>query len=186
MELESKVEELNRTKQINDKRLGEAIVQATKVSQLQTEKEEMTKKIEKYNTTIESLIKSLDAENEKYKQLQTKYDNLLANSNMHGKGHHDKNHNNIGLPNKIIPAKVSNSLITDSVPLLNTICELQRERKMLKSKLMKDKLQDLFNEESNINKLIKRKKKTYISEEKDLYSQIEDQVININDNYRVI
>ena len=61
MELEISIEDYNRNKSINDRKLGEALISAGKVRQLEMENGELIKKIEKYTTTIDSLLRQIDA-----------------------------------------------------------------------------------------------------------------------------
>lgn len=194
MELENKYEELGKNKQVNDRKLAEALIQMGKLSQLENEIEEQNKKIAKYNTTIEALVKNIETEQERNKELKTKLESanslfskpsyrdaperqskraaVVGSSYMASSTH---NPNPLGL-------RVSNTsnFMTDSVPLLNTICELQRERKILKSKLMKDKLSEMFNENSYINRYISKNK----SENLEFYEQVEENVQNLNEHYK--
>ena len=78
-----------------------------------------------------------------------------------------------------------NNLMTDSIPLLNTICDLQKERKYLKSKLMKEKLEDLLGENSYINRYIEKVSKQNHQEEKEKLLKIESEIEDLNKNYKV-
>ncbi len=60
MELENQIDDLNRNKVINDKKLAQALILNGKIPQLEMERAEFNKKVEKYNITIESLQKNLD------------------------------------------------------------------------------------------------------------------------------
>jgi hypothetical protein len=197
MELENKYEELLKNKQVNDRKLAEALIQVGKVSQLENEIEEQNKKIAKYNTTIEALVKNIESEQERNKELKMKLES--ANSQF-GKpsnrdaperqskraavvGSYMASNSNISNQNpNPLGIRVSNTsnFMTDSVPLLNTICELQRERKILKSKLMKDKLTEMFNENSYINRYISKNK----TENLEFYEQVEENVQNLNEHYK--
>lgn len=79
----------------------------------------------------------------------------------------------------------SGNLMTDSIPLLNTICDLQKERKYLKSKLMKEKLEDLLGENSYINRYIDKVSKLNYQEEKEKLMKIEGEMEGLNKNYKV-
>ena len=79
----------------------------------------------------------------------------------------------------------SNNLMTDSIPLLNTICDLQKERKFLKSKLMKEKLEDLLGENSYINRYIDKVSKLNYQDEKEKLMKIEGEMESLNKNYKV-
>jgi hypothetical protein len=80
----------------------------------------------------------------------------------------------------------SNNLMSDSIPLLNTICDLQKERKFLKSKLMKEKLEDLLGENSYINRYIDKVSKLNYQEEKEKLMKVEGEMEALNKNYKVI
>ncbi len=80
---------------------------------------------------------------------------------------------------------LSNNLTTDSMPLLSTISELQRERKLLKSKVMKEKLSQLCGEDSYVNRYIKKVAKANINETKEELMKIETEMGDLNDNYKV-
>ena len=68
--------------------------------------------------------------------------------------------------------------------LLNTICQLQRERKLLKTKLVKDKFISIINtEESYVNKLINIFQKKDAENDIEIYEKIEDQLDNITEKY---
>ena len=60
MQLESKIEEYNRNKMVNDKKLAEALLLAGKLPQLEEQINEFKRKIEKYNTTIDNLREQLE------------------------------------------------------------------------------------------------------------------------------
>ncbi len=60
MELEIQLQDLNRNKAINDRRLAQALILNGKIPLLELEKAEFKKKIEKYNITIASLQEGLD------------------------------------------------------------------------------------------------------------------------------
>jgi peptidoglycan hydrolase CwlO-like protein len=60
MQLEAKIEDSNRNKQVNDKKLAEALLIAGKVPQLDEQINEFKRKIEKYNTTIDNLREQLE------------------------------------------------------------------------------------------------------------------------------
>ena len=60
MLLESKIEDNNRNKLVNDKKLAEALLVAGKVPQLEEQINEFKRKIEKYNTTIDNLREQLE------------------------------------------------------------------------------------------------------------------------------
>ena len=78
-----------------------------------------------------------------------------------------------------------NNLIVDSIPLLNTICDLQKERKYLKSKLMKDNLEDLLGENSYINRYIDKVSKNNYQDEKEKLMKVEGEMENLNKNFKV-
>ncbi len=80
----------------------------------------------------------------------------------------------------------SGNLMTDSIPLLNTICDLQKERKYLKSKLMKEKLEDLLGENSYINRYIDKVSKLNYHEEREKLLKMEGEMENMNKNYKVM
>ena len=80
---------------------------------------------------------------------------------------------------------MTNNLTTDTLPLLNTICDLQRENKILKSKVMKDKLDKLSGEDSYVNRYIKKVSKAYIYETKDDLNKIENELEELNNNFKV-
>jgi seryl-tRNA synthetase len=63
MQLESKIEDNNRNKMVNDKKLSEALHLAGKVPSMEDTINEFKKKIEKYNTTIDNLREQLDIVN---------------------------------------------------------------------------------------------------------------------------
>ena len=79
----------------------------------------------------------------------------------------------------------NNTLMTDSIPLLNTICDLQKERKFLKSKLMKEKLEDLLGENSYINRYIEKVSKLNFQEEKEKLMKVEGEMETLNKNFKV-
>ena len=79
-----------------------------------------------------------------------------------------------------------NNLMTDSIPLLNTICDLQKERKYLKSKLMKEKLEDLLGENSYINRYIDKVSKLNYQDEKEKLMKVEGEMDSLNRNFKVI
>jgi hypothetical protein len=60
MQLEAKIEDNNRNKLVNDKKLAEALLIAGKVPQLEEQINEFKRKIEKYNTTIDNLREQLE------------------------------------------------------------------------------------------------------------------------------
>lgn len=60
MQLEAKIEDNNRNKLVNDKKLAEALLIAGKVPQLDEQINEFKRKIEKYNTTIDNLREQLE------------------------------------------------------------------------------------------------------------------------------
>lgn len=60
MQLEGKIEDSNRNKLVNDKKLAEALLVAGKVPQLEEQINEFKRKIEKYNTTIDNLREQLE------------------------------------------------------------------------------------------------------------------------------
>jgi molecular chaperone GrpE (heat shock protein) len=60
MQLEGKIEDSNRNKLVNDKKLAEALLIAGKVPQLEEQINEFKRKIEKYNTTIDNLREQLE------------------------------------------------------------------------------------------------------------------------------
>jgi len=80
---------------------------------------------------------------------------------------------------------LTSSLTTDSMPLLSTICDLQRERKLLKSKVMKERLDKLLEEDSYVNRYIKKVSKAYINETREDLLKIENEIENLNDNFSV-
>ena len=71
------------------------------------------------------------------------------------------------------------------IPLLSTICSLQKERKYLKSKLMKEKLENLFGEDSYVNKYIDKVQNSCNPDEKDNFIKIEHELEGLNKNYKV-
>lgn len=74
----------------------------------------------------------------------------------------------------------SNQIGTDSAQLFNTMMHMQRERKLLKMKLMKGKLEALEKEDSYINKFILQNKNLSENEE---YDNVEDLLESINIDY---
>ena len=192
--LESKIEEMLRAKKINDQKLGEALVAVGKVAQLESEIEDKNKKIEKYNTTVEALIKNIEMEQEKNKELKLKIDTSGVSSNSRvsqqpqdGRSSTTKRPAFIGSSitstggQNSSMSSFSNTFISDSIPLLNTIHQLQRERKLLKTKITKDKVEQLlYDKNSYINRYINKSSKA----ENDIYGKIEDPVCNINENLK--
>jgi len=216
--LESKIEEMLKTKRINDQKLAEALVGVGKLAQLEAEIEEKNKKIEKYNTTVEALIKNIEAEQEKNKELKSKLDSSGASNNFfrsisnanqqfqkesqlqqqqqqqqlqqqEGRSSGVKRAAFIGnssISSSNPPAQsfsINNTFIADSVPLLNTIFQLQRERRLLKTKITKEKVdQLLYDQNSYINKYIQKNSKKV----DDVYNVIEDPVCKINENFKKV
>lgn len=80
---------------------------------------------------------------------------------------------------------MSTGNLMDNVPLINTICDLQKERKFLKSKLMKEKLEDLLNENSFINRYIDKVSKLHYQEEKEKLMKVESEMETLSKNYKV-
>lgn len=80
---------------------------------------------------------------------------------------------------------MTSNLTTETMPLLNTIIDLQRENKILKSKTVKDKLDKLSGEDSYVNRYIKKVSKAYINETKDDLNKIENELEELNNNYKV-
>ena len=173
-ELEAKYAELARSKDVNDRKLGELEVKVGKISQLESANEEYSKRIEKYKIAVDGLQKTAEDNLTKYKEYKAKYEKLATREKDDKRGSLHSNTMNISAI-----AGMGNA------PIIKTVCVLQKERKNLKSKLMKDKLISLIEDnDSYMNKFIKKDMKISRNEsEKDLYKRIEDNVNNLNMNY---
>lgn len=175
--LELNLKEMSKTKEINDRKLGEAFHQIGKIAILEMEKEEMTMKISKFENTVDSIMSELLQEQEKTKTLTTQltsFQNRLKDelkpdskiSMLEGK----RTHQRVGLGgneqstatrlqnhlNKEDKVSTGYGNATESAQLLNAVIQLHREKKLLKAKLMKEKLEQLQDENSYINKYIKK------------------------------
>jgi hypothetical protein len=185
IELENKITELSNTKSINDKKLGEALIQSGKVAQLEAERDELNSKIQRYNITVDNLRQQIEIEIDKNKELSrqletSKKDMPITNKQQLAKLKDRRN----GLePEDLIQQSsiVPSMMVADSLPMLNTILQLQRERKSLKSKLMKDKLFSLFNEVSFVNKYIQKNKN---SEDYEKQEEWGSDIQHLNETYR--
>lgn len=84
--------------------------------------------------------------------------------------------------------EMSASLISDPNTLFSTICDMQQERKALKAKLTKAKLNLFIDESSYLNKFIETniKSKNDLNEnEANNKATLKDSIIKIHDNYKV-
>ena len=174
-ELEAKYAELARSKDVNDRKLGELEVKVGKISQLESANEEYVKRIEKYKIAVEGLQKTAEDNLTKYKEYKAKYEKVASREKEDKRGSLHSNTMNIS----------AIAGMGNYAPIINTVYVLQKERKNLKSKLMKDKLISLIEDnDSYMNKFIKKDMKISKNEnEKDFYKRIEDNVNNLNTNY---
>jgi hypothetical protein len=161
------------------------LIQAGRVAQLEADREELNKKIERFNVTVESLRNQIDLEQEKNRKLQEKSESSNTTSqSIFGRNTSNSVRKGLFRDNSINRNNSnSNNTITDSIPLVHTICELQRERKILKSKLMKEKLFTLINEITYVNKYIEKNSR---SEDLDLFDDLKEDVEDMNENYKTI
>ena len=184
-ELKNNFQAIERGKNEIEKQLSELTVKIGRVNQLENEVEEDKKRIEKYKIAVEGLQKSADEHQNKEKEIKKKYDDLKKkyqelepNKKNTGKL---TGKNNLSFLN-------SDGNLGTFAPIVNTVCVLQKDRKNLKAKLMKEKLNNLISDENSfMNKLIKNN--FFITknpEQKNLYKNIENSVINLNNNYNKI
>ena len=174
-ELEAKYAELARSKDVNDRKLGELEVKVGKISQLESANEEYAKRIEKYKIAVEGLQKTAEDNLTKYKEYKAKYEKVASREKEDKRGSLHANTVNMS----------AIAGMGSYAPIINTVYVLQKERKSLKSKLMKDKLVSLIEDnDSYMNKFIKKDMKISKNEsERDFYKRIEDNVNNLNTNY---
>ena len=183
--LKNNFEAIERGKKDIENQLSDLTVKIGRVNQLENEVEEDKKRIEKYKIAVEGLQKSADEHQNKEKEIKKKYDDLKKkyqelepNKKNTGKL---TGKNNLSFLN-------SDGNLGTFAPIVNTVCVLQKDRKNLKAKLMKEKLNNLISDENSfMNKLIKTN--FFISknpEQKNLYKNIENSVINLNNNYNKI
>ena len=183
--LKNNFEAIERGKKDIENQLSDLTVKIGRVNQLENEVEEDKKRIEKYKIAVEGLQKSADEHQNKEKEIKKKYDDLKKkyqelepNKKNTGKL---TGKNNLSFLN-------SDGNLGTFAPIVNTVCVLQKDRKNLKAKLMKEKLNNLISDENSfMNKLIKNN--FFITknpEQKNLYKNIENSVINLNNNYNKI
>ena len=193
---------MSKTKEINDRKLAEAFHQIGKIAILEMEKEEMTMKINKFESTVDSIMNELLQEQEKTKTLTsqlTSYQNRIKDelkpdskiSMWEGK----RTHQRVGLGgNESTATRLQNHLnkeekvstgygnATESAQLLNAVIQLHREKKLLKAKFMKDKLEQLQDENSYINKYIKKLENN--KGDLDLISDLEEDLNDVNRDFQ--
>lgn len=176
-EIEAQLEDLKRSKAVNDSKLGELVVKVGRITQLESSNEENLKRIEKYKVAVDGLQKNLEDSMAKAKEFKQKYEHLLSKKETV-----ESRKSRLGVGNSI--SAISN-MAGNYAPIINTVCQLQKERKFLKSKLMKEKLVNLIEEnDSYMNKFIQKDLKiSKHDNEKDFYRNIEDNVKNLNSNY---
>ena len=179
--VEAQLEDLKRSKQANDNKLGELVVKVGRISQLESTNEEYAKRIEKYKVAVDGLQKNLEDTMAKSKEYKQKYEHLLSKKDT---GEARKSARlGVGITSNSIGAL--SGMSGNYAPIINTVCLLQKERKFLKSKLMKEKLVSLIEDnDSYMNKFIQKDLKiSKHDNEKDFYRNIEDNVKNLNSNY---
>lgn len=187
--LDSQYKDLNKTKEVNEKKLAEATNQLGKIPIIEMEREELQKKIEKYNFTVDSLMNQLMSEQEKVKNLTIQ----LQKEKNEKKSQLDappKTRTGIRTAIDNISTRAADSkdvknpeirLDTGgSAQLLHSMIQMQRERKLLKIKLMKGKLEVLSNENSFINRFINQNES---NPDSDIYETIESSLTSINKDY---
>ncbi|MCQ2816867.1 MAG: hypothetical protein MJ252_06345 [archaeon] len=180
-DLTSKLDEANRSKDLMGQKLGKAEMEMGKVTRLEREMEELKVKNKKLDATIASLA----SENEKYskteRQLNDKIERLQRNQ---GKGQNRKSAK-LGAPVGVQPGATPVSMLGEAAGMINTINTLQKERKLLKAKMVKEKLTALIDDtESYMNKYIRNDLK--ISKdftEKEMYGNIKNEVKDLNTDY---
>lgn len=187
--LDSQYKDLIKTKEVNEKKLAEATNQLGKIPIIEMEREELQKKIEKYNFTVDSLMGQLMSEQEKVKNLTIQ----LQKEKNEKKSQLDvppKTRTGIRTAIDNISSRTGDTkdiknpeirLDTGgSAQLLHSMIQMQRERKLLKIKLMKGKLEVLSNENSFINRFINQNES---NPDSDIYETIESSLTSINKDY---
>ena len=185
IEMQNKFEDLVRSKNETEQKLAKLKMQIGKVTELEIQNEEKTKYIDKYKMAIDNL----QLQNEKDKKTIEKLNKIIEKMEK-DKKEYEKNMNN----NKLINKNDKNSLLENSLiggfdkNLIGTLTKLLNERKNLKNKLMKKKLINLINDENSyMNKYIMKDLKISKDEnEKELYNKVENQIKNLNNNYKKI
>ena len=188
-ELQLKYENLEKMKNENDSKLGELIVKLGKFTQIETANEEYVKRIQKYQIAVEGLQTTVNDYEKKEKQYKEKIEIMEKREK---EKRHLKKENGVDIEK----LKLSNGLGDDGKSmntgeLIRTVYLLQKERKNYKNKFMKEKLNKLMEDkDSFVNKYIQKdfrlskvdnqKEK---EKEKNMYKNIHDKVINLNERY---
>ncbi len=191
-ELNSKLAETIRGKDELGQKLGKAEGELGKVSRLTRELNEAIARNKKFEDTINNLRLENDKYSHNEKELKDKIEKLKKDSGNKGVAKKSR----VALIRKSLAENIgaaSNSnkaqgVFGDSASLLNTLNSLQRERKFLKSKLIKEKLKEMMGDHNSyMNKYISNDLK--ISKdfsERDMYNNIKNNVIDLNQDFTQI
>ena len=184
LEMQNKYEDLERSKKEAEQKLGILQMQIGKVTELEVQNEEQKKYIEKYKMAIENL----QLQNEKDKTNIESLNKIIEGMKQEKKDYEKKMSNKFGNKNDK-NSILETSLIGDvGKNVAGTLTKLLNERKNLKTKLMKKKLINLIDDEhSYMNKFIMKNVQLSKDEnEKEMYNNVENQIKNLNNNYKKI
>lgn len=190
-ELTSKHEDLKRSKNVNDEKLGELMVKIGKITQLETQNNDFAKKIEKYKMAVDNLQKDKENNSKLLKDYKSKYEKLSLKKDLSDS---KKGKQGFGAFASLYAAEgeENSGMVGNFAPLLNTVCLLQRERKYFKSKLMREKVSKLMeDEDSFMNKFIRKdynivKKDAGKEKERVLYKNYKETISDFNKGYETI
>jgi len=184
-ELQIKYENLEKTKNENESKLGELTIKVGKFTQLESLNEENTKKIQRYQLAVDGLQSTVNSFEAKEKEYKEKIEILE-------KKEKEKRHLKKAAGVDLEKLKLSNGVGEDGESinggeLIRTVYLLQKEKKNYKNKLMKEKLSKLMEDkDSFVNKYIQKDIKISKGEnekEKNMYNKIQDKIINLNRGY---
>ena len=189
MELQVKYENLEKIKNENETKLGELTVKLGKFTQIEQANEENTKKINKYMIAVEGLQTTVNEYEAKEKEYKEKIEALEKKDK-------EKRHMKKTMGVDLEKLKLSNGVgengeSINTGELLRTVYLLQKEKKNYKNKFMKEKLSKLMEDkDSYVNKYIQKDIKVSKGEnekerekEKNMYRNIQEKVISLNNGY---
>jgi hypothetical protein len=189
---------------------AELQVKAGKVPLLESNNDDLKLRLKRYENTEKDIMNELNNVTNQRNDLLKKIDEFTKNSNFAINASGRKSNtlkSNIssrsGISSNTGDILIKNTSISgggnlkniyfyfyfikiDNLYLYNTINQLQREKKLLKTKLLRDKYISIVNtqEDSYMNKLIQTtQKKDDFDQEIELYQSIEENVVSINKKY---